>query len=142
MTLEDRKRESDTRFNAEAETHFSACEGSNYDDHFFDDRRLGDGRLGRSSGRVQDVVRGNVLTPADEAYDRVRAPYNAMQIDRPALIVRARSGTADVVDTVNFGPAGTMAMAPGAGGSSNRPLRSNERRPPLVSRQSAVGGVD
>ena len=47
------------------------------------------------------LVRGNVLTPGDEAYERVRAPYNAMQIDRPALIVQC-SGTADVVDTVNF----------------------------------------
>ena len=48
------------------------------------------------------LVRGNVLTPGDSAYEGVRAPYNAMQIDRPALIVQC-TGTADVVDTVNFG---------------------------------------
>ena len=36
------------------------------------------------------LIRGNVLTPEDEAYERVRAPYNAMQIDVFALLTEAR----------------------------------------------------
>ena len=45
-------------------------------------------------------LRGEVLTAADEGF--VANPiYNAMHDRRPALKVRA-TGTADVVDTINF----------------------------------------
>jgi hypothetical protein len=37
---------------------------------------------------LRAAIRGNVLTPGDEAYERVRAPYNARQIDQPGLIVQ------------------------------------------------------
>ncbi len=70
------------------------------------------------------LVRGNVLTPGDEAYERVRAPYNAMQIDRPALIVQC-SGTADVVDTVNFARANGLEVAVRGGGHSVAGLSSS-----------------
>ena len=45
-------------------------------------------------------IRGDVLTPADDGFD-ANPIYNAMHNRRPALKVRA-TGTADVVDTVNF----------------------------------------
>ena len=70
------------------------------------------------------LVRGNVLTPGDEAYERVRAPYNAMQVDRPALIVQC-SGTADVVDTVNFARANGLEVAVRGGGHSVAGLSSS-----------------
>jgi FAD binding domain/Berberine and berberine like len=70
------------------------------------------------------LVRGNVLTPGDEAYERVRAPYNAMQVDRPALIVQC-SGTADVVDVVNFARANGLEVAVRGGGHSVAGLSSS-----------------
>ena len=70
------------------------------------------------------LVRGNVLTPGDEAYEPVRAPYNAMQVDRPALIVQC-SGTADVVDTVNFARANGLEVAVRGGGHSVAGLSSS-----------------
>ena len=70
------------------------------------------------------LIRGNVLTPADEAYERVRAPYNAMQMDRPALIVQC-SGTADVVDTVNFARSNGLEVAVRGGGHSVAGLSSS-----------------
>src|SRR5207245_1422681 len=64
------------------------------------------------------LVRSNVLTPGDPAYEGVRAPYNAMQVDRPALIVQC-TGTAGVVDTVNFARS-SGREGPGRGGGGSR----------------------
>lgn len=71
------------------------------------------------------LVRGNVLTPGDPGYEAVRAPYNAMQIDRPALIVQC-TGTADVVDTVNFARANGLEVAVRGGGHSVAGLSSSD----------------
>jgi len=70
------------------------------------------------------LVRGNVLTLGDEAYERVRAPYNAMQIDQPALVVQC-IGTADVVDTVNFARSNGLEVAVRGGGHSVAGLSSS-----------------
>ena len=70
------------------------------------------------------LVRGNVLTPGDPAYEGVRAPYNAMQVDRPALIVQC-TGTADVVDTVNFARSNGLEVAVRGGGHSVAGLSSS-----------------
>jgi FAD binding domain/Berberine and berberine like len=69
-------------------------------------------------------IRGNVLTPEDPGYEDVRAPYNAMQIDRPALIVQC-TGTADVVDTVNFARENGLEVAVRGGGHSVAGLSSS-----------------
>jgi FAD/FMN-containing dehydrogenase len=53
---------------------------------------------------VQDFtsrIRGTVLTPSSNAYDSARQIQNGMIDRRPALIVQC-SGTADVVESVNF----------------------------------------
>src|SRR5512134_1030177 len=53
---------------------------------------------------VQDFtsrIRGTVLTPSSDAYNSARRIQNGMIDRRPALIVQC-SGTADVVESVNF----------------------------------------
>jgi FAD binding domain/Berberine and berberine like len=73
---------------------------------------------------LRAVIRGYVLTPGDEAYERVRAPYNAMQIDRPGLIVQC-AGSADVVDAVNFARSNGLEVAVRGGGHSVAGLSSS-----------------
>ncbi|MEX1158741.1 MAG: FAD-dependent oxidoreductase, partial [Thermomicrobiales bacterium] len=46
-------------------------------------------------------LRGELLTPVDDAYDAARTVWNAMIDNRPALIARCR-GAADVMAAVNF----------------------------------------
>src|SRR5262245_19205497 len=46
-------------------------------------------------------IRGRVLRPGEPGYDEARAIWNGLIDRRPALIVQC-SGTADVVDAVNF----------------------------------------
>src|SRR5689334_18672125 len=69
-------------------------------------------------------VRGHVLSQEDEAYARVRAPYNAMQIDQPGLIVQC-AGAADVVDAVNFARSNGLEVAVRGGGHSVAGLSSS-----------------
>ncbi|HLG08710.1 MAG TPA: FAD-binding oxidoreductase [Gaiellaceae bacterium] len=73
---------------------------------------------------LRTATRGYVLTPGDEAYERVRAPYNAMQTDQPGLIVQC-SGTADVVDAVNFARSNGLEVAVRGGGHSVAGLSSS-----------------
>lgn len=68
-------------------------------------------------------IRGEVLTPEDPGYAGVRAPYNAMYPGRPALVVRA-SGTADVIDAVNFAREQGLLVAVRGGGHSVAGLSS------------------
>ena len=74
---------------------------------------------------LRTAIRGNVLTPGDEGYEQVRAPYNAMQTDRPGLIVQC-SGTADVVDAVNFARSNGLRVAVRGGGHSVAGLSSSD----------------
>ncbi len=46
-------------------------------------------------------IRGSVLRPGDDGYDDARRIWNGLIDRRPALIARC-SGTADVIDAVNF----------------------------------------
>ena len=57
-----------------------------------------------SEAAVKDFrasLHGESLLPGDDGYDRVRRVWNAMVDKRPALIARC-SGTADVINSVNF----------------------------------------
>jgi FAD/FMN-containing dehydrogenase len=67
-------------------------------------------------------VRGNVLTPADDGFD-ANPIYNAMHNGQPGLKVRA-TGTADVVDTVNFARQRNLLVAVRGGGHSVAGLSS------------------
>jgi FAD/FMN-containing dehydrogenase len=50
---------------------------------------------------LRSTMRGGVLTPDDEDYDRARLIWNGMFDKKPALIARC-DGTADVIAAVNF----------------------------------------
>ncbi len=56
---------------------------------------------GEALEQLRMTIHGDVLTPDDPGYAGVRPAYNAMHPGRPALVIRA-TGTADVIDAVNF----------------------------------------
>jgi FAD/FMN-containing dehydrogenase len=60
-------------------------------------------------------VRGPILRPGDGGYDDARAIWNGLIDRRPALIVQC-SGTADVVDAVNFAREHGLLLSIKAGG--------------------------
>src|SRR5687767_13271306 len=68
-------------------------------------------------------LRGQVLTADDAGYADVRPAYNAMHPGSPALVVLA-SGTADVIDAVNFAREHDLLVAVRGGGHSVAGLSS------------------
>src|SRR6185295_10735783 len=61
-------------------------------------------RAGAFDSDLEDFraqLRGTALTPSDPEYGDVREVFNAMHTGKPDLIVSC-TGTADVVDAVNF----------------------------------------
>jgi len=67
--------------------------------------------------QLQDQVRGAVITPNDEGYDRARRVYNAMIDKRPRVIVEAADAD-DVKAAVTFAREGELAIAVRGGGHS------------------------
>ena len=61
---------------------------------------------------------GEVLLPADEAYDEARTIWNGMFDKKPAVIARCRS-RADVVNAVNFGRDNNLLIAVKGGGHNS-----------------------
>ena len=70
-------------------------------------------------------LRGEDLTPSDSGYDQVRRPFNAMQTDHPAVIVQC-TGTADVVEAVNFARENEVEVTVRGGGHSVAGLSSSD----------------
>jgi FAD/FMN-containing dehydrogenase len=70
-------------------------------------------------------LRGRALTPSDPGYRDVRAQFNAMNDGQPALVASC-TGTADVVDAVNFAREHGLAVAVRGGGHSVAGLSSIE----------------
>jgi FAD/FMN-containing dehydrogenase len=70
-------------------------------------------------------LRGEALTPGDPGYEQARPPFNAMQVDRPSLVVRC-TGTADVVDAVNFARENGIELTVRGGGHSVAGLSSSD----------------
>jgi FAD/FMN-containing dehydrogenase len=54
-----------------------------------------------TTGELGEILRGEVITPSDPAYDGARRLWNGMIDKHPAAIARC-SGVADVIDVVNF----------------------------------------
>src|SRR5262245_9928639 len=71
---------------------------------------------------LRSQLRGDVLTGADDGFD-ANPIYNKMHGRRPALKVRA-TGTADVVDAVNFARERDLLVAVRGGGHSVAGLSS------------------
>ena len=63
-------------------------------------------------------LRGQVLTPSDEGYDEARMIWNGMFDKKPALIAHC-SGTADVIDAVNFARENRLLTAVRCGGHNS-----------------------
>jgi FAD/FMN-containing dehydrogenase len=70
-------------------------------------------------------LRGEALTPGDPGFEDARSPFNAMQPDRPSLVVRC-TGTADVVDAVNFAREHGIEVTIRGGGHSVAGLSSSD----------------
>ena len=71
-----------------------------------------------SDGEVEDFrasLYGESLLPGDEGYDNARQVWNAMVDKRPALIARC-SGTADVINSVNFAKENDLLISVRGGG--------------------------
>ncbi|HKK08431.1 MAG TPA: FAD-binding oxidoreductase, partial [Gemmatimonadota bacterium] len=66
---------------------------------------------------LRQRVRGSVVTPDDEGYDRARAVYNAMHDRRPGLVVGA-ANDADVMAAVRFAGDHGLDLAVRGGGHS------------------------
>ena len=65
--------------------------------------------------QVQDSLLGNLLRPADPAYEDARKVHNGLIDRRPALIARCH-GLADVVAAVNFAREHDLEVAVRGGG--------------------------
>src|SRR5215208_6731101 len=104
---------------------------------------------------VQDLresVRGEILTPADDAYAEAARVWNGAHADRrPALVVRCR-GAADVIAAVGFARGNDLAIAVRGGGHSVAGFSTcdggvvidlsamNDVRVDAVTRRATVGG--
>jgi FAD/FMN-containing dehydrogenase len=62
-----------------------------------------------------DTIRGEMLTPDDDAYEDARHIWNSLIQKRPGAILRCR-GTADVVAAVNFARQNRITVAVRGGG--------------------------
>src|SRR5262245_3706954 len=84
-------------------------------------------------------LRGEALTPSDPGYSTARVPFNAMQTDRPNVVVRA-TGTADVVATVMFARENGIELTVRGGGHSVAGFSSSDGG--MVLDFSLMRGVD
>jgi hypothetical protein len=64
------------------------------------------------------ALRGEVLCPGDAGYDEARLIWNGMFDKKPALIAQC-SGTADVIDAVNFARDNGLLTAVRSGGHNS-----------------------
>ena len=70
---------------------------------------------GAAVEEFKSSLRGELLAAGDDGYDDARGLFNAMIDKRPALIARC-SGTADVIDAVNFARNNDLLVAVRGGG--------------------------
>ena len=67
---------------------------------------------------LRTSLRGELLQPGDDGYDGTRLIWNGMFDKKPALIACC-SGTADVIDAVNFARENGMLTAVRGGGHNS-----------------------
>lgn len=81
--------------------------------------------MGQSIEQLKAAIRGQVIQPADAAYDTARKVYNGMIDKRPALIVRAVD-IADVIAAVRYGRENALLTAIRGGGHNGAGLGTCE----------------
>jgi FAD/FMN-containing dehydrogenase len=74
---------------------------------------------------LRTQLRGDALTPSEPGYEHARTPFNAMHVDRPAVVVRS-TGTADVVAAVAFARDNDLVPTVRGGGHSVSGLSSSD----------------
>ena len=74
---------------------------------------------------LKTQLRGEALTPSEPGYEHARTPFNAMHVDRPAVVVRC-TGTADVVAAVGFARDNDLVPTVRGGGHSVAGLSSSD----------------
>jgi FAD/FMN-containing dehydrogenase len=80
---------------------------------------------GERLSELKMQLRGEASTPSDPGYGLARRPFNAMHVDRPAVVVRC-TGTADVVAAVNFARDNDLTPTVRGGGHSVAGLSSSD----------------
>ena len=75
---------------------------------------------------LRSTFRGEVVVPGDEGYEEARAGgFNELYADRrPGLVVRC-TGTADVIDAVNFAATQGLLVAVRGGGHTSPATRAS-----------------
>lgn len=66
---------------------------------------------------LAELLRGELITPADASYDAARQVWNGMIDKRPAAIARC-TGAADVIETVRYARANGLPVSVRGGGHS------------------------
>src|SRR5262245_7667565 len=74
--------------------------------------------LEAAANALRATLRGELLEPGDEGYDRVRLIWNGMFDKKPALIARC-NGTADIVHAVNSARENRLLTAVRGGGHNS-----------------------
>jgi FAD/FMN-containing dehydrogenase len=88
--------------------------------------RIASGRTDVSGEALEELrarLRGPVIEPNDAEHAQVRGPFNAMHPGQPAVTASC-SGTADVIDAVNFAREHDLTVAVRGGGHSVAGLSS------------------
>ena len=80
---------------------------------------------GERLSELKMQLRGEASTPSDPGYGLARKPFNAMHVDRPAVVVRC-TGTADVVTAVDFARDNDLVPTIRGGGHSVAGLSSSD----------------
>jgi hypothetical protein len=80
---------------------------------------------GERLSELRMQLRGEASTPSDPGYGLARRPFNAMHVDRPAVVVRC-TGTADVVAAVTFARDNDLTPTVRGGGHSVAGLSSSD----------------
>ncbi len=83
-----------------------------------DPRASSEADLEEAIAALRASLAGELIQPGDDGYDRARLIWNGMFDKRPALIARC-SGTADVIDAVNFARENGMLTAVRCGGHNS-----------------------
>ena len=88
--------------------------------------------------RLRSTFPGDIITPADDAYDEARRLWNAVHDRRPAVIVRPRTSP-DVASAIRFAREHDLELAVRSGGHS--PSGHSTCEGGLVVDMSAMRGV-